>query len=42
VITSPRAFALTGEDSLLEGRHNCADLHEWLASRLPKGSRLSC
>jgi hypothetical protein len=29
------------EDFLLEGRHIRADVHEWLASRLPKGSRLS-
>lgn len=28
------------EDFLLEGRHIRADVHEWLASRLPKGSRL--
>jgi hypothetical protein len=29
------------EDFLLEGRHIRADVHEWLSSRLPKGSRLS-
>ena len=29
------------EDFLLEGRHIRADVHEWLASRLPKGSRLN-
>jgi hypothetical protein len=29
------------EDFLLEGRHIRADVHEWLAVRLPKGSRLS-
>ena len=29
------------EDFLLEGRHIRADVHDWLASRLPKGSRLS-
>jgi hypothetical protein len=29
------------EDFLLEGRHLRADVHEWLAARLPKGSRLS-
>ncbi|HMN81537.1 MAG TPA: HNH endonuclease [Burkholderiaceae bacterium] len=29
------------EDFLLEGRHIRADVHEWLAARLPKGSRLS-
>ncbi len=29
------------EDFLLEGRNIRADVHEWLASRLPKGSRLS-
>jgi hypothetical protein len=29
------------EDFLLEGRHIRADVHEWLATRLPKGSRLS-
>jgi hypothetical protein len=29
------------EDFLLEGRHIRADVHEWLAMRLPKGSRLS-
>ncbi len=29
------------EDFLLQGRHIRADVHEWLASRLPKGSRLS-
>lgn len=29
------------EDFLLEGRRIRADVHEWLASRLPKGSRLS-
>ncbi len=29
------------EAFLLEGRHIRADVHEWLASRLPKGSRLS-
>jgi len=29
------------EDFLLDGRHIRADVHEWLASRLPKGSRLS-
>ena len=28
------------EDFLLEGRHIRADVHEWLAARLPKGSRL--
>lgn len=28
------------EGFLLEGRHIRADVHEWLASRLPKGSRL--
>lgn len=28
------------EDFLLQGRHIRADVHEWLASRLPKGSRL--
>jgi hypothetical protein len=26
---------------LLEGRYIRADVHDWLASRLPKGSRLS-
>jgi len=29
------------EGFLLEGRHIRADVHDWLASRLPKGSRLS-
>lgn len=29
------------EDFLLEGRHIRADMHELLAARLPKGSRLS-
>lgn len=29
------------EDFLLEGRHIRSDVHEWLAARLPKGSRLS-
>lgn len=29
------------EDFLLEGRNVRADVHEWLASRLPKGSRLN-
>jgi hypothetical protein len=29
------------EDFLLAGRNIRADVHEWLASRLPKGSRLS-
>jgi hypothetical protein len=29
------------EDFLLEGRHIRADVHEWLAARLPKGSRLN-
>jgi hypothetical protein len=29
------------EDFLLEGRTIRADVHEWLAARLPKGSRLS-
>ena len=29
------------EDFLLEGRRIRADVHEWLAARLPKGSRLS-
>jgi hypothetical protein len=29
------------EDFLLEGRPIRADVHEWLAARLPKGSRLS-
>ncbi len=29
------------EAFLLEGRHIRADVHEWLAARLPKGSRLS-
>lgn len=29
------------EDFLLEGRRIRADVHQWLASRLPKGSRLS-
>ena len=28
------------EDFLLEGRHIRADVHEWLAARQPKGSRL--
>ncbi len=28
------------EDFLLEGRHIRADVHGWLAARLPKGSRL--
>lgn len=28
------------EDFLLEGRHIRADVHEWLAARLPKGSRV--
>jgi hypothetical protein len=28
------------EDFLLEGRHIRADVHEWLAARLPKGTRL--
>ncbi len=28
------------ENFLLEGRHIRADVHEWLAARLPKGSRL--
>jgi hypothetical protein len=29
------------EDFLLAGRHIRADVHEWLAARLPKGSRLN-
>jgi hypothetical protein len=29
------------ENVLREGRHIRADVHEWLAARLPKGSRLS-
>jgi hypothetical protein len=29
------------EDFLLKGRHIRADVHDWLAARLPKGSRLS-
>jgi hypothetical protein len=29
------------EDFLLAGRHVRADVHEWLAARLPKGSRLA-
>jgi 5-methylcytosine-specific restriction endonuclease McrA len=29
------------EDFLLAGRHIRADVHEWLAARLPKASRLS-
>jgi hypothetical protein len=29
------------EDFLLEGRNVRADVHDWLASRLPKGSRLN-
>ncbi|MEY4748251.1 MAG: hypothetical protein RIQ60_465 [Pseudomonadota bacterium] len=29
------------EDFLLEGRHIRADVHEWLAARLPKASRLN-
>ncbi len=29
------------EDLLLRGRHIRADVHEWLTSKLPKGSRLS-
>ena len=29
------------EDFLLAGRHIRADVHDWLAARLPKGSRLS-
>jgi hypothetical protein len=29
------------EDFLLAGRHIRADVHEWLAARLPRGSRLS-
>ncbi|WKB50633.1 HNH endonuclease [Eleftheria terrae] len=29
------------EDFLLEGRHIRADVHEWLAARLPRGSRLN-
>ena len=29
------------EAFLLEGRHIRADVHQWLASRLPKGSRLN-
>ena len=29
------------EAFLLEGRHIRADVHEWLAARLPKGSRLA-
>lgn len=29
------------EDFLLRGRNVRADVHEWLAARLPKGSRLS-
>ena len=29
------------EDFLLEGRRIRADVHEWLASRLPRGSRLN-
>ncbi|MBT2332316.1 HNH endonuclease [Variovorax paradoxus] len=29
------------EDFLLEGRNVRADVHEWLTSRLPKGSRLN-
>jgi hypothetical protein len=29
------------EDFLLEGRNIRADVHQWLASRLPKGSRLN-
>jgi 5-methylcytosine-specific restriction endonuclease McrA len=28
------------ENFLLEGRNIRADVHEWLAKRLPKGSRL--
>ena len=27
------------EDFLLAGRHIRADVHDWLAARLPKGSR---
>lgn len=29
------------EDFLLEGRHIRADVHDWLAARLPRGSRLN-
>jgi len=29
------------EDFLLAGRHIRADVHGWLAARLPKGSRLN-
>lgn len=29
------------EDFLLEGRYIGADAHDWLAARLPKGSRLN-
>lgn len=29
------------EDFLVEVRHIRADVHEWLAARLPKGSRLN-
>jgi 5-methylcytosine-specific restriction endonuclease McrA len=29
------------EDFLLAGRHIRADVHDWLAARLPKASRLS-
>lgn len=29
------------EDFILKGRHIRADVHDWLAARLPKGSRLS-
>lgn len=29
------------EDFLLEGRHIRTDVHDWLAARLPKGSRLN-
>lgn len=29
------------EDFLLQNRRIRADVHEWLASRLPKGSRLN-
>lgn len=29
------------EDFILKGRHIRADVHDWLAARLPKGSRLN-
>lgn len=29
------------EDFILKGRHIRADVHDWLAARLPRGSRLS-